>query len=161
MLRCDDTVRLGYLRHLLAAFDIDVQLHPASAVLPGSYWGEPEAGIVGKVLHVRPDTPIHSALHEACHLICMDPTRRAGVHTDAGGDDLEESAVCRLQILLADHLLGVGRDALMADMDTWGYSFRLGATRSWFANDSEDADAWLRAHGLVDADGAVTFRSRS
>lgn len=161
MLRCDDSARLAHLRHLLAAFDIEVELHAASAALPGSYWGEPEAGIVGTVLHVRPDTPVHSALHEACHLICMDPARRAGVHTDAGGDDLEESAVCRLQILLADHLPGVGRESLMVDMDTWGYSFRLGATRSWFADDSEDADAWLRAQGLIDAGGAVAFRSRS
>ena len=27
----------------------------------------------------------------------------------------------------------------MADMDTWGYSFRLGDTRSWFERDAEDA----------------------
>ena len=153
--------RLPALRALLARFGIDLQLHPADAALPGSYWGDSEAGIVGLNLHVRPDTPVHSALHEACHLICMDPSGRAGVHTDAGGDDLEEAAVCRLQILLADHLPGVGRDALMADMDVWGYSFRLGSTRAWFLDDSGDADAWLRSHGLVDATGAVTFRLRA
>ena len=152
--------RLPTLRALLAQFGIDLRLHPADAALPGSYWGDSEAGIVGLNLHVRPDTPVHSALHEACHLICMDPSGRAGVHTDAGGDDLEEAAVCRLQILLADHLPDVGRDALMADMDAWGYSFRLGSTRAWFLHDSEDADAWLRIHGLVDATGAVTFRLR-
>jgi hypothetical protein len=152
--------RLPALRALLARFGIDVHLYPAGVPLPGSYWGEPEAGIVGLNLHVRPDTPIHSALHEACHLVCMDPGLRAAVHTDAGGNDLEESAVCRLQILLADHLPGVGRDALMADMDAWGYSFRLGSTRAWFLHDSEDADAWLRTQGLVDSRGAVTFRLR-
>lgn len=152
--------RLPALRALLAQFGIDLQLHPADAALPGSYWGDSEAGIVGLNLHVRPDTPVHSALHEACHLICMEPSGRAGMHTDAGGDDLEEAAVCRLQILLADHLPGVGRDALMADMDAWGYSFRLGDTRAWFLHDSEDADAWLRSHGLVDATGSVTFRLR-
>jgi hypothetical protein len=161
MLRCDDSVLLGHLQHLLASYGIEVRRHPAAAVLPGSFWGEPEAGIIGRVLHVRPDTPVHSALHEACHLICMDSGRREGVHTDAGGDDLEESAVCRLQILLADHLPGIGRDCLMSDMDAWGYSFRLGATRSWFTDDSEDADRWLRTHGLVGSDGSVTFRSRS
>jgi hypothetical protein len=157
--RCDPD-RLPALRALLARFGIEVHLHPPRAPLPGSYWGDSEAGIVGLNLHVRPDTPVHSALHEACHLVCMDPGLRPAVHTDAGGDDLEESAVCRLQILLADHLPGVGRDALMTDMDAWGYSFRLGSTRAWFTGDSEDADAWLRAHGLVNAHGAVTFRLR-
>jgi hypothetical protein len=153
--------QLADLRTLLARFAITVVLHPEQAVLPGSYWGEPEAGIVGTALHVRADTPIHSALHEACHLICMDPARRASVHTDAEGDDPEEAAVCLLQVLLADHLPGVGRADLMADMDAWGYSFRLGATANWFAGDSEDAFAWLRAHRLIDGTGAITFRLRS
>ncbi len=152
--------RLTALRALLARFGIDLRLHPFDAPLPGSYWGDAEAGIVGHTLHVRPDTPVHSALHEACHLVCMDRYRRGAVLPHAGGDDLEEAAVCRLQILLADHLPGVGRDALMADMDAWGYSFRLGSTRAWFLRDSEDADAWLRTHDLVDATGAVTFRLR-
>lgn len=152
---------LQALRNLLERFGIEVTAHPPSASLPGSFWGEPEAGIVGRTLHVRPDTPIHSALHEACHLICMDPALRTQVHTDAGGDDLEEAAVCRLQVLLADHLPGIGREALMADMDAWGYSFRLGSTAAWFADDSDDADAWLQAHNLVDARGDVRFRLRT
>jgi hypothetical protein len=151
---------LHVLRPLLARFGIELTVHPQGDALPGSFWGEPEAGIVGQTLHVRPDTPVHSALHEACHLICMDPLRRAGVHTDAGGDDAEESAVCRLQILLADHLPGIGREALMDDMDAWGYSFRLGSAARWFDADSEDADAWLRSHGLADATGRVTFNMR-
>lgn len=148
------------LQTVLGRYGITVVMHPEGSALPGSFWGEPEAGIVGRELHVRPDTPVHSALHEACHLICMDPTRRAVVHTDAGGDDAEESAVCRLQILLADYLPGIGRDALLHDMDTWGYSFRLGSAVAWFHHDSEDADAWLRAHGLVGPAGGVTFRER-
>jgi len=158
--RCT-TGHLPALRVLLARFGIDLAVHPDGGGLPGSFWGEPEAGIVGKTLHVRPDTPVHSALHEACHLICMDPARRAAVHTDAGGDDPEESAVCRLQILLADHLPGIGREALMNDMDAWGYSFRLGSTAAWFFGDSDDADALLRNHGLVDSNGDITFRKRS
>ena len=52
---------------------------------------------------------------------------------NAGGDDLEESAVCFLQVILADFLDGVGRDRLMRDMDAWGYSFRLGSTAAWSA----------------------------
>jgi len=38
----------------------------------------------------------------------------------------------------------------MQDMDAWGYSFRLGSTRTWFERDAEDASQWLLAHGLVD-----------
>lgn len=87
----------------------------------------------------------------------MDQSRRDGLDRDAGGDDLEETAVCYLQILLADFLLGVGRERLMRDMDAWGYSFRLGSAAKWFATDAEDALAWLRAEGLVDSQGSPIF----
>ena len=53
---------------------------------------------------MRDDTPVHSALHEACHYICMDKQRRNDLDTDAGGGYEEENGVCYLQILLADHL---------------------------------------------------------
>ena len=49
----------------------------------------------------------------------------------------------------------------MADMDAWGYSFRLGSTRAWFERDAEDARAWLVEHGLLIAEGEPTWRSRS
>ena len=81
----------------------------------------------------------------------MDADRRGGLYTDAGGDDIEESAVCYLQILLADRLPVVGRARLMRDMDAWGYSFRLGSTASWFETDADDARAWLRSRGLLQA----------
>ena len=113
-----------------------------------------------RTVYVRLDTPIHSLLHETCHLICMDEQRRAGLERDAGGDDLEEAAVCYLQIVLADYLPGVGRDRLMRDMDAWGYSFRLGSSRAWFESDAEDAYAWLLDHGLLEAGGRPAFRLR-
>ena len=47
-----------------------------SAAIPGSYWGEPEAGLVGDRLVVRSDTPLHSTLHETGHYVCMSPGRR-------------------------------------------------------------------------------------
>ena len=118
-------------------------------LIPGSYWGEREAGLIGNTLYLRPDTPVHSALHEACHYLCMDEARRTQLHTDAGGCDVEESAVCYLQALLADRLDGYSRERLFADMDAWGYHFRLGSTRAWFEGDSEDARAWLEARGLL------------
>ena len=132
----------------------------ADADIPGSFWGESEAGLIDNRLYVRPDTPVHSALHEACHYVCMDSGRRSGLHTDAGGDYAEEDAVCYLQVLLADHLPGVGRDRLLADMDAWGYSFRLGSARRWFEMDAEDALAWLQREGLVDAQGNPTWQLR-
>jgi len=103
---------------------------------------------------------VHSALHEACHYVCMDDRRRLGLHTDAGGSYDEENAVCYLQILLADILPGVGRDRLLADMDAWGYSFRLGSARAWFEDDAADAREWLLGHGLIDAAGRPTWRLR-
>ena len=38
---------------------------------------------------------------------------------------------------------------LMADMDAWGYTYRLGSTRAWFEGDAEDARAWLVERGLL------------
>lgn len=132
----------------------------AGADIPGSFWGESEAGLIENRLYVRPDTPVHSALHEACHYVCMDSDRRSGLHTDAGGDYAEEDAVCYLQALLADRLPGVGRDRLLADMDAWGYSFRLGSARRWFEADAEDALAWLQRERLVDAHANPTWQLR-
>lgn len=137
------------LRALFGAHGLAIEWLARDADIPGSYWGESEAGLVGDRLYVRPDTPLHSALHEACHWLCMDASRRAGLHTDAGGDDIEECAVCYLQVLLADRLPGVGRARLLRDMDAWGYSFRLGSAAAWFAADAEDARAWLAGRGLM------------
>ncbi|MFP7723684.1 hypothetical protein [Lysobacter sp. A3-1-A15] len=117
--------------------------------IPGSYWGECEAGLIGSDVFARGDTPVHSLLHEACHLAVMPTARRARVHTDATDCQLEEDAACYLQVLWADALPGVGRDRVMADMDAWGYTFRLGSTRAWFERDAEDARAWLQARGLL------------
>ncbi|MFU8878218.1 MAG: hypothetical protein ACNA7E_08760, partial [Wenzhouxiangellaceae bacterium] len=121
---------------LLAGYGLEVVEAPAGQPIPGSYWGDDEAGLIGNRVYVRPDTPVHSVLHEACHYICMDDRRRAGLHTDAGGDYDEENAVCYLQILLAGKIEGYGSEACMRDMDAWGYSFRLGSARAWFEHDA-------------------------
>lgn len=149
------------LAALLKRYGLQLCVQAANEPITGSYWGDSEAGIVDLTVYVREDTPIHSLLHETCHLICMTRERRARVHTDAGGDDLEEAAVCYLQVLLADCIDGVGRERLMQDMDAWGYSFRLGSTRAWFDGDAEDAAAWLAGHGLVDAEGGPAWQLRN
>jgi hypothetical protein len=128
-----------------------------SEPLPGSYWGESEAGLRGNELFVRADTPLHSLLHELSHYVCMSAARRAGLDRDAGGDDHEESAVCFLQILLADELGALGRDRMLSDMDAWGYTFRLGSARAWFESDAAEASAWLCANGLIDDGLRPTF----
>ncbi len=145
---------------LLGRFGISLSAVAADETIPGSYWGDSEAGAIGLEIFVRPDTPLHSVLHETCHVICMDPDRRASLDGDAGGDDLEEAAVCYLQTLLADEIEGVGRDRLMRDMDAWGYSFRLGSTRAWFEQDAADARTWLVENGLISAQDRVRFRLR-
>ncbi len=139
----DDAARL------LATHDLRLHRVDDGAAIPGSYWGEPEAGIIGSDVYVRDDTPVHSMLHEACHLIVLPPERRALVHTDATDSVPEEDATCYLQIVLAGQLPGVGSDRLMADMDAWGYTYRLGSTRAWFEQDAEDAKAWLIERGLL------------
>ena len=133
---------------LLASCGLRLVALPADADIPGSYWGAPEAGLVGHDVYARPDTPVHSLLHEAAHLLVMPAERRAGVHTDASDCQLAEAARCALQILLADGLPGVGRERLMADMDAWGYTFRLGSARAWFERDAADALDFLAARGL-------------
>jgi hypothetical protein len=133
---------------LLGRYGLNLVAVADGADIPGSYWGNPEAGLVGHAVYARGDTPVHSVLHEAAHLLVMPAERRASVHTDASDCQHEEDATCALQIILADELPGVGRERLMADMDAWGYTFRLGSTRAWFEGDAEDALAFLAARGL-------------
>ena len=148
VLRLGD-IGFGPAAALLASHGLHLQAVPEGEAIPGSYWGECEAGLVGTTVYARADTPVHSLLHEACHLIVMPPERRARVHTDATDSVPEEDAACYLQILLADQLPGVGRERLMADMDAWGYTFRLGSARAWFEADAEDARAFLAERHLL------------
>ncbi len=136
-------------RALLARHGLRLHRVPAATPIPGSYWGDTEAGIIGTDVYARDDTPVHSLLHEAGHLIVLPAERRAAVHTDATDSVEEEDATCYLQIVLADALPGVGRDRLMRDMDAWGYTFRLGSARAWFEGDAADARAWLLARDLL------------
>ena len=143
------------LRAWLDLHGIALRVHAAGDALPGSFWGAPEAGITGGTLHVRGDTPLHSLLHEAAHIVCARAAGRAPIERDAGGDDVEEAAVCWLQLAVAEGLPGVGWRRLAADMDAWGYRFRAGSTVAWRATDAADAAAWLRAHGVAAWPGAA------
>jgi hypothetical protein len=149
-----DVVRVGAqasssVRALVESFGATLEQLAPDQALPGSFWGESEAGLRGDTLYVRSDTPLHSVLHELAHYVCMSGARRSGLDRDAGGDDAEECAVCYLQILLADRIDGFGRERMLRDMDAWGYTFRLGSARAWFEEDATDACIWLREMRVV------------
>jgi len=104
-----DVLRVGCVAdpavvELTRRYGVELRLLAKQETVPGSYWGDSEAGLQGRTLFVRSDTPLHSLLHELAHFVCMSPGRRAGLDRDAGGDDAEECGVCYLQILLADEL---------------------------------------------------------
>ena len=160
ILNCSD-IESSQLQQLLTKFDINVHSVEARQKIPGSWFGEPEAGIIENNLYIRDDTPVHSALHESCHYICMSPERRSTLHTNAGGDYDEENAVCFLSILLSDLIHGFGRDRMFADMDEWGYTFRLGSSKAWFEEDAEDARLWLKKHKLIDSQTRPVWNIRT
>jgi hypothetical protein len=148
------------LELMLDRYGLAFVLVAPEEVIPGSYWGEREAGLMGSRIFARLDTPVHSVLHEGAHFICMSAERRAGLNTDAGGDDAEENAVCYLQILMAGALPNVGSERMCRDMDEWGYTFRLGSAAAWVREDADDARQWLMHRGLIDGENRLTYECR-
>ena len=148
------------LEDLLLRFGLSIKKVANKEKIPGSHFGDSEAGLIGNKLYLRPDTPIHSALHESCHYICMDNQRRSSLHTDAGGDYDEENAVCYMQILLAEWISGNSSAQLMKEMNQWGYTFRLGSAEAWFEKDAEDARQWLLDSELITPDNVPTWKIR-
>lgn len=142
-------IDMAPLTKLLSNYGLELKVIQPGQDIPGSYWGDEEAGLIANELLVRSDTPIHSILHEACHYVCMDESRRHGLNTDAGGDYDEENAVCYLQILLASQFNQMGMHRMFRDMDQWGYTFRLGSAQAWFEGDAEDALVWLQQRNLL------------
>ncbi|NNL07135.1 MAG: hypothetical protein HKO86_05380 [Gammaproteobacteria bacterium] len=159
ILLCSD-IDQQHLGQLLARYGMQVSRVEQGQPIPGSFWQPPEAGLVGNTLYIRDDTPVHSALHEACHYICMDRQRRESLDTDAGGGYEEENGVCYLQVLLSEHIAEMGRQRMFSDMDEWGYSFRLGSSSAWFSHDADDAVHWLIKYGIIDEQHQPTFRLR-
>jgi hypothetical protein len=86
----------------------------------------------------------------------IPPPLRLRIHTDASDSQFEEDATCYLQLLLADEIPGFGIERAFADMDAWGYTFRLGSARAWFEQDAEDAADYLR--DLPHLDGLLPAR---
>jgi hypothetical protein len=44
---------------LLNRYGLDLVLSAPQEIIPGSYWGESEAGLQGNRLYARLDTPVH------------------------------------------------------------------------------------------------------
>ena len=149
------------LANLLEVYGLVLCWVDKNESIPGSHFGEPEAGLILNQLYIRGDTPVHSLLHESCHFVCMDQVRRNSLHTDAGGDYDEENAVCYLSILLAGYLDEYDRENMMRDMDQWGYTFRLGSARAWFEQDADDARGWLLSYGIIDEQSQPTGKIRT
>lgn len=148
------------LKKLLNKYHLNLNIEAGNTEIPGSYWGESEAGLIGNNVYVRKDTPIHSMLHETCHYICMDDQRRENLDTDAAGDYDEENGVCYLQIILSNFISEMGQKRMMQDMDSWGYTFRLGSAKKWFEEDAEDAFNWLITYQILDTHKKATFNVR-
>jgi hypothetical protein len=85
-------------------------------------------------------------------MIVMPAEKRAGIHTDASDSIDEEDAVCVLQALLGDELPGVGRERIWADMDSWGYTFRLGSAKAYFEQDAKSALQFLIDRNIITPD---------
>ena len=149
------------LAELLQPYQLDINWVETHSKIPGSFWGESEAGLIENKLYLQPITPVHSALHEACHYICMDHSRRSQLDTNAGGDYDEENAVCYLQLLLSDYLDGYNLQQQFADMDNWGYTFRLGSAQRWFGEDAEDAKQWLINKKLINSQETPLWQLRN
>jgi hypothetical protein len=139
-------------RALLARYGLMLIKIENDQAIPGSFWGECEAGVIANCVYARDDTPVHSFLHEASHLMVLPADKRAHIHTDASDSIEEEDAVCVLQAILGDELPGVGRQQIFQDMDAWGYTFRLGSAQAYFEHDAVAAFALLQKRGLIDSD---------
>ena len=160
VLLCSD-IDLQHLQSVLDHYGMEIKTVNNNEDIPGSFWQSPEAGLIKDNLYIRNDTPVHSALHEACHYICMDSKRRENLHTDAGGKTaIEEDSTCYLQILLSDFIPEMKRDRMFSDMDEWGYSFRLGSAKAWFEKDAEDAFEWLLKNKVISTDSSPTWNNR-
>jgi len=88
------------LEVMLDRYGLAFVLAAPEEVIPGSYWGEREAGLMGS--RSSPGSTrrcIRCCTGRAISSACR-PSGRAGLDTDAGGDDAEENAVCYLQILI-------------------------------------------------------------
>ena len=94
---------------LLEGYGLELVRVSRGGKIPGSYWGEPEAGLAGRCIFAREDTPSHSLLHEAAHFVCMTSERREHLWRNAGGfQDVRVPADRAAVVMIEKKLLGEG-----------------------------------------------------
>src|SRR5690625_7793131 len=62
-----DELPPGAAEKLLQRYGLNLQAVAEGQPIPGTFWGEPEAGIIANRQHARPDTPVKYRHHEASH----------------------------------------------------------------------------------------------
>ncbi len=143
------------------AYGARLERVPAGAAIPGSYWGDTEAGLdrqhrVRARRHARAFVPARAlSLHlhgRRAPCRARDRRRRHATTRSAA------SATCR-----CCSPSGSTASAQRAACATWtrgATRFREGSARAWFDGDGAHARAWLLDHGLVDSAGQPTLRLR-
>jgi len=96
---------------------------------------------------------VHSVLHEGAHFICMPAERRAGLDTDAGGDDRKRMP-CAISILNGGRLPNVGSERMCRDMDEWGYTF-VSAAPPLGSRGRRGCSPLVDTPGLIDAESGL------
>ena len=85
---------------LLARYGLRFERVADGAPIPGSFWGESEAGLISSTVFARDDTPLHSLLHEACHLIVIPPEMSWRGDRKASGLVFDENVKCCMPLLV-------------------------------------------------------------
>jgi|TARA_B110000977_G_scaffold78491_1_gene105621 hypothetical protein len=149
------------LKPILTAYSMRIVEVTDNQTIPYSFWGDREAGRLGNTLYARADTPLHSLLHELCHYICMPASERNKDLVDAAGSASEENACCFFQIILSAFIDNYNQSRLFEDMDSWGYSFRLGSAIRWYTEDAEDTREWLIEKNILLANNQPSWELRN
>src|SRR5690625_8003398 len=76
-----DELPPGAAENLLQRYGLNLQTVAEGQPIPGTFWGEPEAGIIGGTVAARPDTAGQSLPHEAGHPPARTPVRRPHIPT--------------------------------------------------------------------------------
>ena len=100
------------LSELFGQYRLRVNRVASGDDIPGSYWGDSEAGLVGDTLFARDDTPVHSVLHEGCHFVDL-VSQMLGVQVGSTGPVMVGPLEAEIDRDLAEV---VGHDAARRDV---------------------------------------------
>ena len=99
---------------LLRPYGLAVRTVPSAGSIPGSYWGESEAGIRGTRLHIRADTPLHFSAFSPRHRMrnlprtpteTLELARRIALDQGARVEDVADPDDGRIRLIDADGIV--------------------------------------------------------